>query len=97
MTFTIPRLPPSEALLPVISGAEAADDDLGFEEAALRVAAAALMAESGAGEAVYNLRHESRVTEVLRRIEAEPEQPVTLRQLARDAAMSRTIFSELST
>ena len=35
MTFTIPRLPPSEALLPVIFGAEAADDDLGFEEAVL--------------------------------------------------------------
>jgi hypothetical protein len=29
-------------------------------------------------------RHESRVTEALRRIEAEPEEPVSLRQLARD-------------
>ena len=91
MTFTIPRLSPSEALLPVISAAEVADDDLGFEEAALRVAAVAVTVESGAGgagEAVRNPRHESRVTEALRRIEAEPEEPVTLRQLAHDAAMS---------
>jgi AraC family transcriptional regulator len=88
-TFTMPRLPPSEALLPVISAAEAADDDFGFEEAALRVAAAAVTAESGVGEAVRsNPRHENRVTEALRRIEAEPEEPATLRQLAHDAAMS---------
>src|SRR5712671_3593166 len=87
-TFTIPRLSPSERLLPVIAAAEAADDDLGFEEAALRVAAAAVTVESGAGEAVRNPRQERRVTEALRRIEAEPEEPVTLWQLARDAAMS---------
>jgi AraC family transcriptional regulator len=87
MTFTTPRLSPSQALFPVISAAEAADDDLGFEEVALRVAAAAAV-ESGAGEAVCDLRHERRVTEALRRIEAEPEEPVTLRQLARDVAMS---------
>jgi AraC family transcriptional regulator len=88
MAFTVPRLSPSEALLPAISAAEAADDDLGFEEAALRVAAAAVAVESGAGEAACNPRHERRVTEALRRIEAEPEEPVTLRRLARDAAMS---------
>src|SRR5882762_10979628 len=41
-----------------------------------------------ASEAVRNLRQERRVTEALRRIEAEPEEPVTLWQLARDAAMS---------
>jgi AraC family transcriptional regulator len=71
-----------------MSAAEAADDDLGFEEAALRVGAAAVTVESGAGVAVRNLRQERRVTEVLRRIEAEPEEPMTLWQLARDAAMS---------
>jgi AraC family transcriptional regulator len=75
-------------LLPVIAAAEAADDDLGFEEAALRVAAAAATAESGSTEAVRNSRRERRVDEVLRRIEAEPEEPLTLWQLARDAAMS---------
>jgi AraC family transcriptional regulator len=88
MTFMIPRLAPSKALLPVISAAEVAGDDLGFEQAALRIAVAAVAAESGAGEAVRNRRHETRVTEALRRIEAKPEEPVTLRQLARDAAMS---------
>ena len=88
LSFTIPRLSPSEMLLPVIAAAEAADDDLGFEEAALRVAAAAATAESGSSEAVRNPRRERRVDEVLRRIEAEPEEPLTLWQLARDAAMS---------
>jgi len=97
LSFTIPRLSPSEMLLPVIAAAEAADDDLGFEEAALRAAAAAATAESGASEAIRNPRRERRVDEVLRRIEEEPEEPLTLSQLARDAAMSRTIFSELST
>jgi AraC family transcriptional regulator len=87
LSFTIPRLSPSEMLLPVIAAAEAADDDLGFEEAALRIAAAAT-AESGSSEAVRNPRRERRVDEVLRRIEAEPEEPLTLWQLARDAAMS---------
>jgi AraC family transcriptional regulator len=87
-TFTMPRLSPSEVLFPVISAAETADDDLGFEEAALRVAAAAVAVESGASKRICHLRHERRVAEALRRIEAEPEEPVTLRQLARDAAMS---------
>ena len=88
LTFMKPRLSPSERLLPVISAAETADDDLEYEEAALRVAAAAVTVESGGGETFRNLRQERRVTEALRRIEAEPEEPVTLWQLARDAAMS---------
>jgi AraC family transcriptional regulator len=88
MTFTIPRLSPSGVLLPVIFAAEAANDDLGFEEAALRVAAAAITTESGAGAAVRSPRHASRVTEAIRRIEAQPEEQMTLRQLALDAAMS---------
>jgi AraC family transcriptional regulator len=86
--FTVPRLSPSETLLPVIAAAEAADDDLGFEEAALRVAGAAVTAENGASEAVLNLRQERRVAEAVRRIEAEPDAPVTLSRLARDLAMS---------
>jgi AraC-like DNA-binding protein len=84
----MPRLAPSERLLPVILAAEAADDDFGFEEAALRIAAAAVTVETDAGEPVRNPRQERRVTDVLRRIEAESEEPATLRQLARDAAMS---------
>jgi len=74
--------------VPVIAAAEAADNDLEFEEAALRVAGAAVTMENGASEAVLNLRQERRVAEVVRRIEAEPDEPVTLSQLARDAAMS---------
>jgi len=92
LSFTMPRLSPSEILLPIIAAAEAADDDLGFEEAALRVAAAAATAESGSSEAVRNPRRERRVHEVIRRIEAEPEEPLTLWQLARDAAMSPYYF-----
>jgi hypothetical protein len=40
----------------VITSAEVADHDLRFEEVALRVAAAAVTVESGAGETV--LRHD---------------------------------------
>lgn len=86
--FTMPRLSPSEMLVPVIASAEAASDNLGFEEAALRVAGAAVTTENGAGQAVRNSRQERRVTEVLRRIEAEPDEAVTLSRLAQDAAMS---------
>jgi AraC-like DNA-binding protein len=86
--FTMPRLSPSETLLPVIAAAEAADDEFGFEEAALRVAGAAATAENGTSEAVLSLRQERRVAEIVRWIEAKPDEPVTLSQLARDAAMS---------
>jgi AraC family transcriptional regulator len=86
--FTAPRLSPSEMLLPVLAAAEAADDDLGFEEVALRIAGAAVTAENGASEVVRNPRHERRIAEVVRRIEAKPEEPVLLSRLARDAAMS---------
>jgi AraC family transcriptional regulator len=88
LMFAMPRLPPSEALLPLIAAAEAADDALGFEEVALRVVGAAVTAENRAAEAVLNLRQQRRVAEVVRRIEAEPDEPVTLSQLAQDAAMS---------
>jgi AraC-like DNA-binding protein len=86
--FTMPRLPPSETLLQAIAAAEAAHDYLEFEDAALRVAGASVTARHGASEAVPNLRQERRVAEVIRRIEEEPDEPVTLLRLARDAAMS---------
>jgi len=91
LTFTTPRLPPSDALLPVISAAEVADDAIEFEETALRVVGAAVVAQCGAAEAVCP-RHERRITEILRWIEAEPDEPVTLAGLARRAAMSRYHF-----
>jgi AraC family transcriptional regulator len=43
MSFTVPRLPPNPALLPIVAAAETARDDgnpAGFEEIALRVAGA---------------------------------------------------------
>jgi transcriptional regulator GlxA family with amidase domain len=46
------------------------------------------MAQGGATEIVLRPRHEHRITEILRRIEAESEEPVTLTGLARQAAMS---------
>jgi len=88
LMFTMPRLPPSEALLPLVAAAEAADDALGFEEIALRVVGAAVTAENGSAEMVLDSRHERRVVEAVRRIEAEPDEPVTLSGLAQDAAMS---------
>lgn len=86
--FTMPRLSPSETLLPVIAAAEADDDALGFEEAALRVAVAAITAEYVASGAVLNLRQERRIAEVVRLLEAAPDEPVTLHGLAKNAAMS---------
>jgi AraC family transcriptional regulator len=90
LTFATPRIPPSETLLPVVAAAAAADDDVEFEEAALRVASAAV-AQCGATDTVCP-RHERRITEVLRWIEAEPDEPVTLTGLACHAAMSPYYF-----
>jgi AraC family transcriptional regulator len=87
LTFAIPRIPPSETLLPVIAAAEAADDDVEFGEAALRVAGAAVAAQCGATETVCS-RHERRITEVLRWAEAEQDELATLAGLACHAAMS---------
>ena len=57
--------------------------------------AAAVTVESGAGEAVRNLRHESRVSGALRRIEAEPEEPVTKERLCADSCnLSAGVYSE---
>jgi len=95
--FTMPRLPPSETLLPLIAAAEAADDALGFEEVALRVASAAVTAGNGAGDGVHNPRQERRITEALRRLEAEPDEPVSISRLAQDAAMSPYHFLRVFT
>jgi len=92
LSFAMPRIPPSKTLLPLIAAAEAADDNLEFEEAALRVAGAAAAAQGGTSGAVRHLRQEHRVAEVLRWIEAEPDEPITLRGLACHTAMSRYHF-----
>ena len=95
--FAGPRLPPSPRLAPLLAEAEAARDErdeAALEEIALRLAAAALAAEAGLGaqSARPSPRDERRVTDAVRRIEAEPEAPFSLATLAREAAMSRYHF-----
>jgi transcriptional regulator GlxA family with amidase domain len=84
----MPRIPPSDRLLPAIAAAEAPEEDIEFEEAALRVAGVAMVAQDGVTGIVPGPRHEHRITEIFRRIEVEPEEPVTLAGLARQAAVS---------
>jgi AraC family transcriptional regulator len=93
MSFPVPRLPPNPALLPVIAAAEIARDDgdaAAFEEVALRVAGATIdaFAESKARTPAPNARDEKRIGAALRRIEAQADEPLSLSELARVAAMS---------
>lgn len=93
--FALPRLPPLPQLLPVLAAAHTARDDgdaAELEELALRLAAAASVALTGAKSSASarapSRRDERRITRALRRIEAAPDAPLTLTQLAREAAMS---------
>jgi AraC family transcriptional regulator len=91
--FSIPRLPPLPALLPVIAAAEAARNDADqaeFEELALRLAGAVstTLASTQTKMRAPSWRDERRITAALRRIEAEADTPLSLAALARTAAMS---------
>ena len=91
--FSVPRLPPSPAVIPLIAAAEAARDDGDrdeLEELGLRLAgaAAALLADSDRSADRPSRRDERRVTEVLRRIEAASGERLPLAGLARDVGMS---------
>lgn len=91
--FTVPRLPPLAALVPIVAAAEAArdaGDGLALEELALGLAGAVLAELAGTKPALRapSRRDERRVSEALRRIAAEAHEPLTLSGLARDAAMS---------
>ncbi len=93
MSFTVPRLPPNPHLLPIVAAAETARDDGdvgGLEEAALRVAGAAsgAFAESKGRDPAPNSRDEKRIGAVLRRIEAQADESLSVSELARGAAMS---------
>jgi AraC family transcriptional regulator len=93
LAFTVPRLPPIPALLPIIAAAEAAHRgaaETEFEELALRLAGAVSITLSGARAKIRapSRRDERRITPVLRRIEAEADEPLSLANLARTAAMS---------
>jgi AraC family transcriptional regulator len=99
LAFTLPTLPPLPELIPVVADALAARDGRGetsFEELALSLVAKVGTALTGMGSSARGrqlARHPShrdqrRVTEALRRIEAQCDQPLSLQQLASEAAMS---------
>jgi AraC-like DNA-binding protein len=99
LAFTLSNLPPLPELIPVVADAAAARDGSGeasFEELALslvaKVGIALTQMRSSAG-AKQLARHPSprdqrRVTEALRRIEAQCDQSISLQQLATEVAMS---------
>jgi AraC family transcriptional regulator len=96
--FPVARVPPVEALSPVLAAAELArDDPETLEEVALEVAGAVVSVVSvvaGSGRAVgtASWRDERRIAGVLRRIEAEVDEGLSLGVLAREAGMSRYHF-----
>jgi AraC family transcriptional regulator len=93
ISFTVPRLPPNPALLPILAAAEIARDDGdadGLEEMALRVAGAVTgtLADSNGGLPAPSARDEKRIGAALRWIEANADQALLLAELASVAAMS---------
>ncbi len=93
IAFSAPRLPPHAASLPIIAAAEAArcdGDAVEFGELALRLAGAvsAALAETKDGVRAPSRRDERRIAIAVRRIEGQVEEPLSLSDLARAAAMS---------
>jgi AraC-like DNA-binding protein len=90
--FAVPHLPPLGSLVPLIAAAEAARDDgdaAEIEELALRLAAAAAaLAGTPRAAGRPSARDERRISDALRRIEAEAHEELALTDLARGAAMS---------
>lgn len=91
--FAAPRLPPAEAVVPIIAAAEAtrdAGEAEAFEELTVALAGTVLgtLAETGSARPAPSLRDERRISRILRRIEADPSEPVSLVELARAEAMS---------
>jgi len=92
-SFTVPRLPPNSALLPIVASAEFARDNgepAEFEEVALRLAGAVTGVLSGSKRSATapKRRDERRISAALRRIEAHADEPLSLSDLASAAAMS---------
>jgi AraC family transcriptional regulator len=96
-TFAVPRLPPSPSLVPLIATVEAACQDrrsMELEELALRLAGAVTAVLAGSDRAVgrSSRRDERRISDAVRRIEAEEgepsDAPLSLTTLARGVAMS---------
>jgi AraC-like DNA-binding protein len=91
--FSQPRLPPLPQLMALVAEAEAARDtrDLeSLEELAVRLvgAAAAVLDDTVSVSRHYTSRDERRITDALRRIEAEAHEPISLASLAQDAGIS---------
>lgn len=89
--FAVARLAPSASLTPLVAAAESARDDaMELEEVALRLAGAvaARLSRVTATPAAPSQRDQRRVSEAVRRIEAESHEPITLAALARGAGMS---------
>ncbi len=91
--FSVPRLPPLPALLPIVAAAEAAREDgdgAELEEVALRLAGAvsAVLEGNKRSERAPSRRDAQRVAVALRRIAADADEPLSLADLARASAMS---------
>ena len=92
-SFPVPRLPPLQVVLPLIAAAEAARDDrdgAALEELSLALAGAvaAMLAERPRTVRAPSRRDARRVTDALRRIEAQAHERLTLAELASDAGMT---------
>jgi AraC family transcriptional regulator len=92
-SFSVPRLPPHDGLLPLVAAAEVArdDDDAGaLEELALRIAGAvsALLNEGKERAPAPGARDARRISAALRHIEARLDEPLSIAELASVAAMS---------
>jgi AraC family transcriptional regulator len=87
--FAAPRLPPSEALVPLVAAAETASrEPLALEQVALQIAGAAVFAQQGASVRPASGRDEKRISDAIRLIEGKSDEPITLANLARAVAMS---------
>jgi AraC family transcriptional regulator len=91
LAFEASRLAPSPSLMPLIAAAETAEGDaMELEEVALRLAGmvAASLARTRMTVTTPTRRDERRVSEALRRMEAQAQGPISLAALAGGAAMS---------
>lgn len=93
--FKSAHLPPDDATLPLLAEAQAArdlGDSAAFEELSLRVAGAALTLPSPHAAPSPSDRDARRISEAVRRIEADPTAAHSLATLARGARMSAYHF-----
>jgi AraC family transcriptional regulator len=87
--FTVPRLAPSTSLMPLVAAAETAAA-MELEELGLRLAGAvaAALADTASSASTPSPCDQRRVSDAVRRIEAEAHEPISLGALAAGAAMS---------